>query len=123
MSAGFAGDDSYSVYDKPLFKGSKETYIYRKKDDEEMTESDVAQLIEKSSKKFKADRGFEGTEGSSSATQSRDKPVQFEKDTDNDDPFQIDDLLGDTSTSKKNALDKIGGQAPMNTSTRGSYDR
>ena len=46
----------------------------------------------KDTSRFKADKGFKGTEAMSSGS-ARDAPVQFEKGTDSD-PFGISDVVG-----------------------------
>lgn len=91
MQAGFGSEDAYTVYSKPLFAGSKPTYIYRGGGGESAT--DVEKMIEKSTQKFKPDRGFTGAEESAAATSSRDKPVEFERDE--ADPFGLDQLISD----------------------------
>ena len=50
----------------------------------------------RSSKRFVADKGFQGTEGGAAGGSSRAGPVQFEKEA--DDPFGLDEFL---DTAKK----------------------
>eukprot|EP00808_Paulinella_micropora_P026891 g520.t1 len=68
MDSGFGADDGYNAYDKPLFSGGAGSKIYKptKLDNVGMGEADVKELIEKSTKRFKPDRGFEGTEDTAS---------------------------------------------------------
>eukprot|EP00457_Paulinella_chromatophora_P004285 gb/GEZN01004297.1/.p1 GENE.gb/GEZN01004297.1/~~gb/GEZN01004297.1/.p1 ORF type:complete len:603 (-),score=114.18 gb/GEZN01004297.1/:182-1894(-) len=120
MDAGFGAEDDYNAYDKPLFSGGASQKIYKptKLDNVGMGEADVQNLIEKSTKRFKPDRGFEGAEEASSAYQARTKPVDFEK----DDPFGIGQML---STAKsggggRGTLDKIGSQGHMSASAGGA---
>lgn len=55
ISSSLGADDDYNVYDKALFKTNTQNYIYRKKDNGEMDETEMAKLIETSTKKFKPD--------------------------------------------------------------------
>jgi len=124
MGDGFKGDESYDVYDKPLFKDKSANYIYRPKSnaadlEEEPTESDdkVTKILEKSTSKFKPSRGFEGAGSGSSSRAGRSKPVEFEKDE--VDPFGIDEFMGASSSAssssgkRKSTLDAIGKQGHM----------
>lgn len=77
MNAGFGGDDSYNLYDKPLFSGSSANTIYRPKQfgagagDEDVDK--ITRIVGQ-----QQSRGFQGTEGGDSRT-ARDGPVVFEK--------------------------------------------
>lgn len=55
---------AYDTYDKPLFRGSSANAIYRPKavDTDTYGGDEVKSLIEKSTTKFTADRGFKGAE-------------------------------------------------------------
>jgi SNW domain-containing protein 1 len=101
MDSGFGGDDEYNTYSKPLFEGRSEgSSIYRPKaDDSDMYGSADDQLTKlKDTSRFKADKGFKGTEATSSASGGgRSAPVQFEKGGDKD-PFGISDLVGKKRT-------------------------
>jgi len=115
MSSGLGADDEYAIYDKALFKGSTQNYIYRAKPgDEEMNESEMAKLVAQSTSRFKADKGFDGAERSQAASGARDKPVEFEKDQ--ADPFGLDSLLA----SKK---DKNRGRSDSDSDDRSSKRR
>lgn len=84
MDAGFGGDDEYNTYSKPLFaRAEVANSIYRPKGGGN-SDSDVygdadAQLakLQASTTKFKADKGFRGTEDYAQAG-PRTEPVQFE---------------------------------------------
>lgn len=114
MAAGFGADDEYSAYDKALFKGANTAnYIYRPKANETFDDSDMAKLIEKSTSKFKADKGFAGADASAAATQPRDKPVAFEKDSGSD-AFDIHAVVADAREGGRKTLDQIGKRGHMN---------
>jgi SNW domain-containing protein 1 len=137
MDAGFTAEDDYGVYDKPLFKGGAQTYIYRAKKDgegellkdaEEVSEKDaegkMRKILEKGTARFQPDKGFKGTEDGASG-QPRSQPVQFEKES--EDLFGLGELLGEASrggaNKKGNALDKIGGRGHMTASAGGASSR
>lgn len=78
MASGFGGDDSYDLYDKPLFSGSSANAIYRpKKQDVEIVSGVATEKI--TSLLSKPHRGFEGTDSTEAI---RSGPVLFEKETD-----------------------------------------
>jgi SNW domain-containing protein 1 len=104
LSTGFGGDDSYNLYDKPLFHGSTAAAaIYRPRgnqngDDEAYgggTEEGIkAEMGKDRFKLGNATRGFEGAD----STEQRDGPVQFEKDTivaldGTADPFGVEQFM------------------------------
>lgn len=142
MNAGFRGEESYDVYDKPLFKGAASTYIYRAKKDgegellkdaEEVSEKDaesrVSKLLEKGTARFQADRGFKGTEEGATGA-PRSQPVQFEKES--EDLFGLGELLGEARAggggggdggSKKRTLDGIGGRGHLTAAAGGASSR
>lgn len=106
MSHGFGADDRYDVYDKPLFSGSSANQTYRPKPVEGLDDDEPGAGVgggERGTDRFKADKGFSGTEGGSAGPRSR--PVEFERDRD-EDPFGLNSLLGEGRRS--NALDHIG---------------
>eukprot|EP01117_Protostelium_nocturnum_P013058 TRINITY_DN4846_c0_g1_i1.p1 TRINITY_DN4846_c0_g1~~TRINITY_DN4846_c0_g1_i1.p1 ORF type:complete len:559 (+),score=166.29 TRINITY_DN4846_c0_g1_i1:108-1784(+) len=92
MDSGFGGEDSYNIYTKQLFQGSSANVIYRpkQKEDEYGSHEDMKKLTDTS--KFKADKQFSGSDNN--RTESRNAPVEFEK----DDPFQIDAFLNEAKT-------------------------
>lgn len=110
MDSGFGGgdDESYAAYDKPWRKDSDvASNIYRpsKNIDSEMYggKEDLEAL--RSSKRFVADKGFQGTEGGAQPGTSRAGPVQFEKEA--DDPFGLDAFL-DTAKKASKRKDEDG---------------
>mmetsp|Transcript_4698 Transcript_4698/g.4841 ORF Transcript_4698/g.4841 Transcript_4698/m.4841 type:complete len:632 (-) Transcript_4698:159-2054(-) len=99
MDSGFAADDEYSTYSKPLFDRSEASTVYRpKKDDSEMY-GDVDEQMSKLSdtSKFKADKGFKGAD--SAGGMPRDAPVQFERARE-EDPFGINDIVSSGKNKK-----------------------
>ncbi len=111
IGSGFAPDDEYDAYNKPLFdQSSARSAIYRPKADETAAYGTADEQIEKlqNTNRFRADKGFAGTEGGPGAQSHgpRTEPVQFEKakkstKTSRDDVFDIDDLVGDGNAPKK----------------------
>jgi len=133
LDTGMGADDTYNVYDKPLFKGSSANYIYRPSqsamqdlaDDAEAAGADgkeVQNLLEKgsSTSKFKPDRGFKGSDKVEVSQGGRSKPVEFEKEK--ADPYGLSELLesGSTGGSKRKTLDSIGKKGGLSASAGGA---
>ncbi|KAH6757407.1 hypothetical protein C2S51_038838 [Perilla frutescens var. frutescens] len=123
MDSGFATDDAYNVYDKGLFTSqSALTTLYKpKKDaaDDEMyggADEQVEKL--KKTDRFKVDRSFTGT---SERTGPRDRPVEFDKEQPEEDPFGLDQFLTEVKTGKK-AIDKIGSGGTLKASAGSMRD-
>lgn len=78
MSRGFGAEGDYNIYSKPLFAAKSES-IYKPKSAEGPDYGTAEEHFNKlkDTKKFKADKGFAGTEGGGG--NRRDGPVQFEK--------------------------------------------
>ncbi|OQR91275.1 puff-specific protein Bx42-like [Thraustotheca clavata] len=74
MDSGFGNDDEYNVYSKALMDRGKAS-VYRPKADAEGVDGDkdFNDLKSSSTKRFRADKGFQGTDH----TQTRSGPVQF----------------------------------------------
>lgn len=96
LAGSFGDDDSYGLYDKPLFSGSSAAAaIYKPRGaniDDEGNDVNLEEGISRSMQNDRfglgvAGRGFEGSD----MTEVRDGPVAFEKDT--ADPFAIDAFL------------------------------
>ena len=102
ISSGFGADDSYGIYDKPLFAGGSASAIYRpKKVDSEVAAGVDTERIDRILEGGAApNRGFKGTEGGPTSGPGRDGPVQFEKEE--ADMFGIESFL----TSAKRGRDK-----------------
>jgi len=109
MDTGFGDDETYGVYDKPWRKdGDMAQNIYRpgKHLDQEMYGGKEDLEAIRNSKRFVADKGFQGTEGGAAGGSSRAGPVQFEKEA--DDPFGLDAFL-DTAKRASKRKDDDGG--------------
>ncbi|EQC31496.1 hypothetical protein SDRG_10671 [Saprolegnia diclina VS20] len=74
MDSGFGNDDEYNVYSKPMLDRGKAS-VYRPKADAEGIDGDkdYADLKSSSTKRFRADKEFAGT----NHAQTRSGPVQF----------------------------------------------
>lgn len=110
LSNNFADDDSYNLYDKPLFHGSTAAAaIYKARGNTEDGNEDSfgGGTEEGISSALKNDRfglgqarvGFEGA----ADQEVREGPVQFEKDT--TDVFGLNQFLDEAKTGKKRGLD------------------
>lgn len=129
ISAGFASDDTYDVFEKPLFSGSSSSQLFRpKKTDEDLYGGDLDKL--KDTSKFKADRQFTGADAKSQAERpaQRDGPVQFQRDQaaeaeaeDEEDVFGFNEFLNEAKTGAKK-LDQMGSRGSMAASSAGSKD-
>ena len=102
ISQGFGAEDNYNLFDKPLFRGSSSTQLFRPKQGAEDiygSEADLEAL--KSTSRFKADKGFHGTE-SADKPKPRTNPVEFEKqpDTGGDDFDFLDDFMDEAKSAK-----------------------
>ncbi|GAB4857640.1 hypothetical protein Ancab_015546 [Ancistrocladus abbreviatus] len=120
MDSGFATDDQYNVYDKGLFTAqSTLSTLYRPKKD---TDGDMYggadEQLEKILKtdRFKPDKAFAGT---SERTGPRDRPVEFDKEAEEADPFGLDQFLTEVKKGKK-AMEKVGGGGTMKASAGSS---
>ena len=123
---GFAADDTYNVYDKGLFADRSASSLYRPKKDAADSEvyggaDDQLDKVMKTDR-FRPDKGFAGT---TERPGSRDKPVEFEKNQDEADPFGLDQFLTEVKKGKK-ALERVGGGGTMRASagsaTKESYE-
>ncbi|EEF31786.1 nuclear protein skip, putative [Ricinus communis] len=126
MDSGFATDDQYNVYDKGLFTAQPTlSTLYRpKKDVDSDMYGGADEQLDKIMKtdRFKPDKAFAGT---SEKAGPRDRPVEFEKDAEEADPFGLDQFLTEVKKGKK-AMDKVGSGGTMRasggSSTRDGYD-
>uniref|UniRef100_A0A1J3HA67 SNW/SKI-interacting protein n=1 Tax=Noccaea caerulescens TaxID=107243 RepID=A0A1J3HA67_NOCCA len=118
MDSGFATDDQYNVYDKGLFTAQptlSTLYKPKKDTDEEMYGNADEQLDKlKNTERFKPDKAFTGA---SERAGKRERPVQFEKEEEQD-PFGLDRWVHDLKKGKK-PLDKIGSGGTMRASGGG----
>ncbi|XP_059636712.1 SNW/SKI-interacting protein A-like [Cornus florida] len=124
MDSGFATDDHYNVYDKGLFTAQPTlSTLYRPKKDADSDMYGGAGADEQLDKimktdRFKPDKGFGGTSGK---TGPRDRPVEFEKEAEEADPFGLDQFLIEVKKGKK-AMDKVGGGGTMKASAGSMRD-
>lgn len=102
LGSGFdGGDDSYNIYDKPMFANTSASSIYRPRGaDSDMYGDEELEKLRKS--RFTADKGFQGADASA----ARDGPVQFEKEED-DDVFGLDKFFTEAKKGKQ-AMDSVG---------------
>ncbi|XP_059634918.1 SNW/SKI-interacting protein A-like [Cornus florida] len=124
MDSGFATDDQYNVYDKGLFTAQPTlSTLYRPKKDADSDMYGGAGADEQLDKimktdRFKPDKGFGGASGK---TGPRDRPVEFEKEAEEADPFGLDQFLTEVKKGKK-AMDKVGGGGTMKASAGSMRD-
>ena len=120
-SSDMSQGSTFDIYSKPLFNSSASQGIYRPKsnlDNDQYSGQATESLLEKSTSKFKADRGFEGSESSNAGgAGGRDKPVQFEAD-----PFGLGQVFTDAKDTRtgSRALGKIGSKGGMSANAGGS---
>ena len=81
LDSGFGADDEYNAYSKPLFDRDAASAVYRPRKAEGEEYGDADGQLEKlrDTSRFKADKGFAGTEGGGRERSGRAEPVQFEK--------------------------------------------
>ena len=110
LSGSFADEDSYNLYDRPLFHGSSAAAaIYKARgnitegNDESFgggTEEGISKALDNDRFSLGQARiGFEGAQDQ----EVREGPVQFEKDT--GDVFGLDKFLDEAKSGKKRGLD------------------
>ncbi|RCH92669.1 mRNA splicing protein, partial [Rhizopus stolonifer] len=106
LSSGFGNDESYNIYDKPLFnQSSSSIYRYRGENTEsEVLGSTNTEDLERSIRqdKFGVRKGFQGTEGGETSA----GPVEFEKETmakpkTDKDVFGLDTFLNKAKKGKR----------------------
>ncbi|KAJ3761120.1 SKIP/SNW domain-containing protein [Lentinula raphanica] len=114
LSGDFGNDESYNLYDKPLFHGSTAAAaIYKARGNIEQgneesfgggTDEGIGKALDND--RFSLGRPKVGFEGANEQ-EVREGPVQFEKDT--SDVFGVNQFLSEASTGKKRGLDSTGG--------------
>jgi len=103
ISQGFAADDNYDIYDKPM-SSSINQHVYRPpRDAEEVDEEEEMKKILNAGPKFQPHQGFKDTDEPSSR---RDGPVQFEKmkPQKEEDPFALAQMA--ETTEKKESKEE-----------------
>lgn len=123
MESGFAAEDQYNIYDKGLFAGERPSVsgLFRpsKNADDELYGGEGALDKLANTDRFKPDKGFAGATESAGP---RDRPVEFEANEAEADPFGLDQFLTEVRKGKK--LDKVGASGTMRASGGGggNYD-
>lgn len=115
MGTGFGAEDSYNLYDKPLF-ASRDSNLFRpvRGQDDELHGGGGADEGGVRTDKFKADRGFTGAEGAAGG--KRGSGVEYESTGKEADPFGLDAFMSDVSRGgdgSKRPLDGIGQRGGM----------
>ncbi|KAI3435958.1 hypothetical protein D9Q98_002016 [Chlorella vulgaris] len=128
VGPGLGGEESYNIYDKPLFADRSELFKHKGRKDDEVYAGAGAGGgeggEEVDTKRFKPDKGFTGADYTKGSGEGG--AVQFEKDADEADPFGLDAFLSDVRTGKKKggALDEVGRGGGMRAAGGGSsYDQ
>lgn len=108
MDSGFGADDSYNLYDKPLFANREAANaIYKPFQGQQEEVDETVENVTKGGRfdvLGRAGQGFKGAEG----VQAREGPVQFEKD-DGEDKFGVSQMLAE---AKKAHPEKNVHEAP-----------
>ncbi|XWS72079.1 hypothetical protein CRYUN_Cryun02cG0009700 [Craigia yunnanensis] len=108
MESGFATDDQYNIYDKGLFTAQPTlSTLYRpKKDMDSDMYGGADEQLQKIMKteRSKPDKAFAGT---SEKSGQRVRPVEFEKEAKEADPFGLDQFLTVVKKGRK-AMEKVG---------------
>ncbi|GIL60468.1 hypothetical protein Vafri_15027 [Volvox africanus] len=130
MQSGFGPDDSYNMYDKPLF-ADRGSHLFKASrataDDEDMGPSDVGPRTDR----FRPDKGFEGAEpAAGAAARGGGGRLEFERQAaaaEEADPFGLDQFLSEVKGGgrerggrKGNALDAIGQRGGMSAAGGGA---
>ncbi|KAI9292907.1 hypothetical protein K502DRAFT_343576 [Neoconidiobolus thromboides FSU 785] len=108
ISSGFKDDDTYDLYNKPLFTGSSANMIYKPKRNMEEDMEDAETQLDK----IKNDDRFSGALGGRAAFKGADAsvepsgPVKFEKSNNYIDD-EVDKLFGDKKEIKRGLDDRI----------------
>ncbi|GLI60411.1 hypothetical protein VaNZ11_002562 [Volvox africanus] len=133
MQSGFGPDDSYNMYDKPLF-ADRGSHLFKASrataDDEDVGPADVGPRTDR----FRPDKGFEGAEpAAGAAARGGGGRLEFERQAaaaEEADPFGLDQFLSEVKGGgrerggrKGNALDAIGQRGGMSAAGGGaSFD-
>ena len=116
MDSGFATDDQYNIYDNGLFPAQPtlSTLFRPKKDIDSDMYGGADEQLEKIRKteRFKPYKAFAGT---SETSGPRDRPVEFEKEGEEADPFGLDKFLIEVKKGKK-AMEEMGTGGTMKAS-------
>lgn len=106
LAGGYGAEDSYNLYEKPLFGGGNSATKFQYGRPQAAAKGDAAD-----SSRFRPDKGFGGNDGQGGTGASRsggvrDRPVEFERDSDlkssaNEDMFGLDKFLEDAKRGGK----------------------
>ncbi|KAG5189007.1 SKIP/SNW domain-containing protein [Tribonema minus] len=101
MSSGFGDESDYNLYSKPMLDRGEGAGIYRPRKSDGDAFGDAEEQMKQltSTSRFKADRGFKGTEAGVSHRGA--EPVQFERDAEEADPFGLDAFLQEATKGGK----------------------
>ncbi|KAJ3085800.1 SNW domain-containing protein 1, partial [Quaeritorhiza haematococci] len=119
ISSGFGKEDSYNIYDKPLFAGSSSAQIYRpRKAEEDVVGGVRTDAIDKILGGSAPHRGFKGAEGGSGA--ARDGPVLFEKDE--SDPFGLEQFMTSAKRGREKMDERMKDRGTMHAAVSGKRE-
>lgn len=119
IGSGFSGgDDSYNLYDKPLFAGGSASTIYRPGRAGDDSMAAVSGVKEEAFERLLGEgggphKGFSGADGGASVTAGGDKkglrdgPVLFEKE-DAADPFGLEEFMTTARKGKEKEAQREG---------------
>lgn len=96
LAGGYGADDAYNLYDRPLFVGKNASSQYQYKPPRGSTEDEDEASAAGERRETRASQG----------TKRRDRPVEFERDTElkssaNDDPFGLDKFMDEAKRFEK----------------------
>jgi SNW domain-containing protein 1 len=116
MGTGFGAEDSYNLYDKPLFT-TRESNLFKpvKNRDEEVYAGAAGGDGDIRTEKFKADRGFSGAERDGAAAAGgakRGAGVEYEHAAVEADPFGLEQFMQNVDKGRR-PLDGIGQKGGM----------
>lgn len=119
---GMGAEDSYNIYDKPLFADRAELFKHKSRQDDEAHAGGAGGEGDVNTGRFKPDKGFSGADYGKGGEGGA---VQFEREGEEADPFGLDAFLSDVRAGrKKGALDDIGKGGGMRAAGGGSsYDQ
>lgn len=99
MDSGFGAEDSYNLYDKPLFANREAANaIYRPFQGQQEDEDETVENVTKEGRFDVLGRAGQGFKGAN-AVEARDGPVQFEKDS-GEDKFGVSQMLKEAQAAR-----------------------
>lgn len=112
LAGGFGADDAYNLYDKPLFAGGNASskFMYRPPRNDNPDEASVQEGGRRGTadKPFGGSAGGAGGTGASKSGGCRDRPVEFERDTElkssaHDDPYGLEKFFTEAKKFDKSS--------------------